>query len=148
MSTPPRPTSVPSTVDAIAALAEELRTARDFAEPLARFEALVQRDDFLPACRITSCPLLDQIVAHLATRLVGRRAGWRWLPGLLRHEAGGLVHGAAQIGDRVAIVFYFEGHDIGLATLARPGSAEVHHARFTAFVAPPGTTVIDQRGAA
>lgn len=133
---------------AIAALREHLRTARDFSTPLRAFEEVVQRADFLPACTITASPLLDQIVEHLAALLVGRGVRWRWLPGLLRHEAGKLVHGAAQIGDRVALVFYFEGADVGLATLVRIGCSEVHYARFTAVMSPPGTVMSTQRGAA
>ena len=141
-------TTTTTMFDAIAALARELRDAQDFSSPLATFEEIVQRDDFLRTCRITTSPLLDQIVTHLGARIVSPRARWRWLPGLLRHEGGKLVHGAAQIADRVALVFYFEGHDVGLATLVRPGSSEVHYARFTAVVSPPGTVTLSQRGAA
>lgn len=159
MSTPSRPdprraaslllpASSPATLAAIAALATHLRSAHDFATPLRAFEALVQRDDFLPACALAESPLLDQIVAQLATRLCGRRARFSWLPALLRHDEGRLVHGAAAIGEYLAIVFHFEAHDVGLVTLTRPGSANVEYARFTAVLAPPGTMAIAQRGAA
>lgn len=128
----------------LARLAEHLRTTTDFSSAFDLFDRRFGSDRrFIAASVPTTSELLERSLEHLAHKIVGRDATWRWMTPLLRYVPGRILHGAALVGGRITVVFYFEEHDLGLVTIC---GDETHFARFSKLSLPPGTMVARDRG--
>ncbi len=129
-------------------LAAQVRGATSFP---AVFDALERELVLDPSFIRTSTPsksaFIEEVLAHLAKKLVDPDATIRWLTPLLRHAPGQVLHGAALLGDRMAVLFYFEDHDVGLAAIAAPG-LDTHFVRFSKIELGAPAVIVRARGEA
>ena len=126
-------------------LADAVRTATNFSEAFDVFErGLMQDDRFIRSSDPAADPLIERTLEYLARRFVGQGAGWSWLVPLLRYAPGRFLHGAALVGGRPTVLFYFEEHDLGLACIAT--GRQCVYTRLTKLALPRGTTVSRDRG--
>jgi hypothetical protein len=128
-------------------LERELRTAQDLAIPFDTFDLLVTQPGFIEASELTTSPLLDGVLDHLARKLDGPTARWHWAPCLLRNAEQAILHGLARVGQRHCAIFHLQRADIGVAAVFG-GGPQVHHVRFTQLVLPAGVGPARGRGAA
>jgi hypothetical protein len=140
------PTSDPY-LAALTRLADHLRTTTSFESAFDLFEGGLASDPrFIAACEVTRADaFLDASLAHCATRYVGAGARWTWITPLMRYAAARFLHGAALVGGRPAMLFYFEEHELGLACIMGKGT---HYIRLAKLALPKGTVVGRDRGRA
>lgn len=127
-------------------LVAHLRTTTDFSSAFDRFERGLASDHrFIEACEPAKSELLERSLDHLTRQLIGGRASWSWLAPLLRYAPGRFLHGAALVGHRPAMLFYFEEHELGLVCIA---GRECIFTRLSALPLPRGVTLARDRGTA
>jgi hypothetical protein len=116
------------------ALADTLRTATDLAKVLDQFEQLTFEQGFLEAGRPEASKKIEAALKILATKVAGKNAPVMLLTPPVRMAHRGFAHGAAAIGPKMGMYFYFEELDLGLAAIGDANGTD--YFRFAAVVVP------------